>query len=146
MAKIIEKGSDFMIDLGGGRVGCANSVEWSAETEMTDSACREVGPFRSAVPGMKSADISVSGLKIRDTPEVTSNVRAHNLAEAYMNNTLLPFVIGDAADEAYVWVGDAYVRSYSETGEQSGNATYSAALQVEGEFQYMLRSAVPVTP
>jgi hypothetical protein len=146
MAKIIEKGSDFMIDLGGGRVGCANTVEWSAETEMTDAACREVGPFRSAVPGMKSADITVSGIKIRDTPVVTSAVRAHNFAEAYMNNTLLPFVIGDASDEAYVWYGDAYVRSYSESGEQSGNGTYNAALQVEGEFFYALRSAVPVTP
>lgn len=143
MARIIEQGSDFMLDLGGGRVGCATSVEWSADTEMTDAACREIGPFRSAVPGMKSADITVSGLRIRDTPVVTSNVRAHNLAEAYMNNTLLPFVIGDKADDAYVWVGDAYVRSYSESGEQTGSGPYTANLQVEGEFRYILRSEVP---
>jgi hypothetical protein len=147
MAKTIVQGRQFLLSLGGGKVGCATSISTSINIEEVEAACRESGDWADFELGMSSMTIDVEGLYIIDDPAVADNQRASDFAQAAYDKTILPFVLGPGQNSdgvlgepgdlagSLVWSGNLAILSYSETGTD-GNMTYSASMKVKGRPTY----------
>ena len=134
MAEKIIQGRNLLLSVGGVAIGCSTTNSFSSEREMIDAACKESGNYFDGTPGMITATLSTDGLVKVDTPADPTKTRAYDLLALHQDGTKIEFSFGTDTTGEKTIEGEAYITSIEITGEESGNATYSAEMQVVGPY------------
>jgi len=147
MATKYVQGHELLIELEGGKLGCLTNITLNMERAIIDASCREMGNFTGGKKGALSGSIDFDGLVIIDNPAVATNVRAQDLIDMMLDDdqaSVVNYVYGPGTNNggdvdgtmgtpgdiagSKVLTGTAILSSFSQTGGQGENATYSGTL------------------
>jgi TP901-1 family phage major tail protein len=112
-------------------VACATDAQFSVSTELRDATCKDTGGWRDILPGLKSGQITTSGLyKDDDAPADGGFV---DLYDDWAGNTSVTVRFSTEVTGDTYWEASAYITSLelSSSGVDE-NVTYSATFEIAG--------------
>lgn len=141
MAVTKVKASDLVVSLDGVDILCATSAELTIDREMLEAVCAASGNGTEYTPGRIDWSMSVDALfRIFTETDIASNVGASNILTLLLAGTQVSLSFGTPElPGGFTLEGEAYVNSFSLSGEVDGVPSWSAGLQGTG-----LPTVVPV--
>lgn len=124
----IHEGKRIVLFLDGTELGFQDSVTLNIDSDMLELAADANG-YREYLPDKIGGSISCSGL----AGIVNGMIDNFSLGNALKNRTLLAFNI-TYEQTGQAITGNCYCSNWSPNGDATGYGTYSATLQITGNF------------
>ena len=124
----IHEGKRIVLFLNGTELGFQDSVTLNIDADMLELAADSDG-YRQYLPDKIVGSISCSGL----AGIVNGQIDNFSLANALKNRTMLSFNV-DFETTGQSITGNCFCSNWSLNGDATGYGTYSATLQITGNF------------
>lgn len=112
-------------------VACATDAQISFNSELRDSTCKDTGGWRDILPGLKSAQVTTSGL-YQDTSAAT-DAGFNDLYDDWAAGTEVTLRMSTEVTGDTFWSMPAYITSLElNSSGVDENVTFSATFEVAG--------------